>query len=380
MKILIVSLWYKPHVGGVVETMDNLASGLRKKGHEVSFLIEGPENQIVLSGQDHGSPIYSFRIRDFAFGSIRSMIAAALMYYPTVRKLSRFFREHRFDIVNVHYPTSRHVHFLPLKNSSFKKLVVSVHGSDVRLGLGNGGKGRAFTSRLISNADSLIACSQYLLDRTIHAVGGLNTATPSVIYGGVRSIWTDRETEAANDKTKYFLAVGSLRDVKGMDILIRAVARMDNIYSDYKLNIVGDGKLRQYLEELVTELGLENRISFHGQLDHTSLRDLYEGCLFCVIPSRDEGLSLVALESQANCRAVIASCVGGLPELIEDGVNGLLFEAENEQQLCEAIVHLIENPDLAKAMGCQGRQQVSANFTWDKNIERYNKLFGELID
>jgi glycosyltransferase involved in cell wall biosynthesis len=200
-----------------------------------------------------------------------------------------------------------------------------------------------------------------------------------VIYGGAKSNWTEREVVDPCLKGKYFLAVGSLIDVKGMDILIRAMARLGDKYNEYNLRIVGNGELRGHLEKTVVELGLKERVVFSGELNHQSLIKLYEESLFCVIPSRSEGLSLVALESQAACKAVIASKVGGLPELIKDNVNGLLFEVGNEEQLSQRISYLIDNPDLAAAMGREGRSQVSKDFNWERNTEEYCNLFDELI-
>jgi len=258
-------------------------------------------------------------------------------------------------------------------------LVLSVHGSDVRYHTTTG-RGSRFVFRrfLMGRADAVVACSKSLLDDALSIAGGSFKGRGEVIYGGVEPSWLDDSGIPADGD--YLLAVGQLRDIKGFDVLIRAFRTVSDHFPAMRLCLAGEGPLRNGLRELAIRLGLEDRVEFKGHLDRPALRTLYRHARLCVIPSFNEGLSLVALEAQALGKAVVASRVGGIPELIDSGANGLLVAPGDPRALAGAIEELLNNPEKARQLGEIGRARVRDRFTWAANGRRYLDLFNLLID
>jgi len=151
--------------------------------------------------------------------------------------------------------------------------------------------------------------------------------------------------------------VGTLDGPKGVDVLIEAWTRVIEDVPQAQLVIAGDGPLRESLVARCTSLGLNRTAEFVGHLSSSRVRALLDRCACLVVPSRSEGLGRVALEAMARARPVVASKVGGLPELVEDGRNGLLITPEDPEQLAAAIVGLLQDADKLVEMGREGRRR-----------------------
>lgn len=228
----------------------------------------------------------------------------------------------------------------------------------------------------MGRADAVVACSQSLLNDALAIGGDLFSGRAEVIYGGVTKNWLAETAPTA--ESDYLLAVGQLRVIKGFDVLIRAFRAVSRRFPGLRLCLAGEGPLQNGLHELAARLGIEEKVEFKGHLGRSELRDIYRGARMCVIPSFNEGLSLVALEALALGKAVVASRVGGIPELIDSGENGLLVEAGNSRQLADTIMDLLSRPEEALRLGANGRARVLDRFTWEINGRRYRDLFSEL--
>ncbi|MFQ5796118.1 MAG: glycosyltransferase family 4 protein [Candidatus Bipolaricaulia bacterium] len=171
------------------------------------------------------------------------------------------------------------------------------------------------------------------------------------------------------------LYAGMLRPVKGVHVLIRAFKIVADRHLTARLWIAGDGPERGRLEQSVTQLGLDERVSFLGFLDQTTLKHHMERSSMVVVPSLSEGLSRVAVEAMACGTAVIGSAVGGLPELIRDGETGVLVPPDDVEALAERISYLIEHAHLAAEMGERGREFVVKRFS----NRSYSESFAEML-
>jgi glycosyltransferase involved in cell wall biosynthesis len=136
---------------------------------------------------------------------------------------------------------------------------------------------------------------------------------------------------------------------------------------------VGDGPLRASLEAHARRLGLRERVVFAG------VREDVAGVLalldVVVLPSHTEGLSNVLLESMAMARPVVATAVGGNPDVLRDGVSGRLVPARDAEALAAAVVGLLEDPVRARAMGCEARRVVEREFSRQRMVEAYEALY-----
>lgn len=171
--------------------------------------------------------------------------------------------------------------------------------------------------------------------------------------------------------------VGRLSEIKRQDVLIRAFARIRGGVPDAHLILVGDGPLRQSLGELAGRLGLDARVHFAGFRPHSApyLRamDVF------ALTSRSEGMPQAALEAMVVGLPVVASRVGGLPELIDHGRTGFLVEPGDEPGLAEALLELLSDPGRSGRMGEAGRREVEAKHDIGRMADEYHRDYLELL-
>lgn len=155
------------------------------------------------------------------------------------------------------------------------------------------------------------------------------------------------------------LFVGALDRHKGIDVLLEAWIRVEEEFPEADLIIAGDGPWRNRLERLVQELWVQGGISLAGQVSRSDIKEYLDDSSLLVLPSRSEGLGRVILEAFARGRPVVATAVGGIPELIEHGHNGLLVPPEDPSALADAIVELLSDRRRIRAMGRRARELVA---------------------
>ena len=148
--------------------------------------------------------------------------------------------------------------------------------------------------------------------------------------------------------------------------------------SDTDMVIAGDGNDRAQLERQVAELGLREVVDFIGWVAPDKVLDLINSATIVLLPSRWEGLPSVALQASMMARPVLATSVGGLPEVVVHGETGLLIPVEDTAALAEAIVFLLEHPQEAIQMGETGRRRVQDVFNWQRCVDAYDDLYQNL--
>lgn len=177
-------------------------------------------------------------------------------------------------------------------------------------------------------------------------------------------------TGGAGEGAPRILFVGRLVKRKGVDDLLRAVEALESDYGDLMLDIVGDGPERSSLENLVAELGLQHRATFHGNLVGVPLLQRYQQCSIFAMPSRAtdrdvEGFGTVFLEAGWFAKPSLGTSSGGIPEAIVNGSTGVLVEAGNPTQLASALRGLLDDQALRRKMGQKARDRVLREFTWE---------------
>lgn len=175
-------------------------------------------------------------------------------------------------------------------------------------------------------------------------------------------------------------AVGRFHPVKNFPLLIEAMGRLKNSAPSARLFIIGGSTaspLYPALQKQVDELDLNSTVTF--LFKRNDIADILNAFDSFVLPSKSEGLSLSILEALSTAIPVIASRVGGNPELIDEGKNGLLFESENADELSKAIRTLIENPGIQKSMRKLARQTVVDHFTHSGMINKYNQTYADIF-
>jgi glycosyltransferase involved in cell wall biosynthesis len=173
-------------------------------------------------------------------------------------------------------------------------------------------------------------------------------------------------------------AVAGFRPEKGHDVLIDAMRLLGTAAPAATLLLLGDGPLRGAVERSVARLGLADRVIFAG--GRRDVDRLLPACDLVVLPSREEGVPVSALEAMACGLPVVATRVGGTPEVVEEGRTGLLVPPCDARAIAAAVLHLLRNPERARSLGKEGRDRVLARFEAREMVRRTTDLYGDLME
>jgi glycosyltransferase involved in cell wall biosynthesis len=169
------------------------------------------------------------------------------------------------------------------------------------------------------------------------------------------------------------VTVGRLIPIKGHDVLLRAFADARREVPALELEVVGDGPLREQLQALARDLAVAQAVEFSGRVAPAA--PAYERAAVVVVPSLGEGFGMVALEAAERGRAVVASAVGGLPEIVDDGRTGRLVPPGDGAALAAAIVELVTEPERVAELGEAARERALGEFSLDRCADRIDALY-----
>ncbi|MDE3042956.1 MAG: glycosyltransferase family 4 protein [Nitrospirota bacterium] len=379
MNVLIVLPWDQ-EFGGVASVVGNVARQLEKKGHHVWFFHLGESDSLRAKVTKWNFPGYELNLRTPYVSDcpVKSVIGFSVYLCPTLYQLYTMLVRNNIDIVNIHYPISNGVYFTLLRKLLRFKLVISVHGADL---LPKGIPEDRYPKPLqllMNSADWLVAPSQSMLDAVLTKFPRLQTKA-STIHNAVNMNEFELSGPGELQQGQYILCVALHQPRKAIDVLIKAFKIFSQTHTEVELWLVGDGPLRGQLEDLAQQLGLNEQVKFLGLQDRTGVRKLLRQCRFVVLPSRAEPFGIAILEALASGKPVVASAVGGIPEIIEDGKNGILVEPENPQALCDAMTTVWNDRELAERLASAGYATVKQHFQWDTAAARYEATFMKLI-
>jgi len=244
--------------------------------------------------------------------------------------------------------------------------------------------------------DHIITVSEYLKDDTLKYFS--ERIKFSTIYSGVdterfkplppESVERIRKKYNIPPERKVILYVGRLVPDKGVHVLLKAMQETVKRHPEALLVVVGshlfyrERRTTPYIFKLkMMSAKIRNNIIFTGYVPYlTEIHNIFAMSDICVVPSVwQEPLGLTNLEAQSCGRALIASRIGGIPEIVHDGETGILVKPNNQSSLTEAINTLLENEELRTALGRNAREHVLANFTWDHTAERCENLYDDLF-
>lgn len=174
--------------------------------------------------------------------------------------------------------------------------------------------------------------------------------------------------------------IGLLKEVKGIDLLLKSIPIIKKSITDIYVYIAGSGPLENELKLLVKKLDIEEEVNFLGFVSGDEKYSYLKSANVCVFPSIYEPFGIVIIEAMACGKAVVASNVGGIPFIVEDGKTGLLFEPSNVEELAEKIIELLENRKFRMKIGAAGKEKAK-EFKWDKiaitTAQHYQEFISE---
>jgi len=286
----------------------------------------------------------------------------------TLLRLAARLRRDRVDVLHTHLSSASLIGSLAARLAGVPA-VATVHGLNRRT--------------CFMYARHIIAVSQAVRGHLL--AQGVPQSRITVIYNGVdlgryrQAPETDslRARLGVGAGVSLIGAVGRLGSEKGHAYLVEATAILIKREAlPVRLLIVGDGRNRHLLEQTARRCGIAQDVTFAGfQRDVTSYQAALD--IFC-LPSLKEGLSLSALEAMALGKAVIASRVGGTPEVVVDGETGLLVEPADPEALARALAALLQDPQRAREMGEAGRERVARIFDLERVVDQVEKVYARM--
>ena len=383
MRILVLNYEYPPLGGGAAVATAALAQGMAESGVKVDVVTSstqggterrsaGRDDELIQQG---GLRVYRVRSRRVGVHQAGMLGAASYLVsaLPVVRRLLRL---HRYDAVHIFFslPTGA---LLPFINLRGVPVIVSLRGSDVpgydpyNIRVQCAHRMLAPLTRWIwRRADRVVAVCESL---------GRLTAAPGLEYNVVPNgvdlkLFHPPEVAGRGDRGPLrCLAVARLVERKGLGELLRAFALLER--GRYQLEIVGKGPDERILRDLAARLGLAQEIHFAGSLDQAGVARRYREADLFTLPSSAEAFGNVFAEALASGLPIVGSNIGGIPELVEHGVNGLLVTPGNPRSLAHAIRYLADDPQLREEMRVRNRAKAEANLKWSQVTRRYLAIY-----
>lgn len=373
--------------------MHAIVQALAARGHEIDVLLPqhagfvAPDEGVARFVAYRYSP--SERWTPFGFGQtvdgaskIRPRVLPLLPVVVVAfrMQIARLLRAHRYDILHAHWvvpngwlaarPVQRHE--VPL--------VVSLHGSDVSLAERHAVLARMATTTFAA-ASAVTAASDDLARRAV-ALGADRFSTHTVRYGVDCDLFAPRfrdpglrERLGVGDGAFLVVSVGRLVEVKGFRYLIEAACRVEGIH----VAIVGSGDLRADLESEAT--CLRAPVTFVGDLRHDLVAEVLGAADAVAVPSvvdsrgRVDGLPNTLVEALSAGRPVVASAVGGIPEVVTDTANGLLVPEKDVDALARALSKLSSDAELRNRLGKEARRRAVRDLGWDATAEAFERVY-----
>ncbi|MBC7327224.1 glycosyltransferase [bacterium] len=360
-KIKVLQVIPPVGIGGAERLVVDLAKYINKDEFEVAVLSLG--NQLA--------EIYQEELRESQVPSIFIKVQTA--FHPlTIYRVTRFLLRFKPHIIHTHLKAIRYV-ILP---SLFSPVLAHIHTIHSIARRDTSSPFNRFINRIAFKCFGVKpVCVSKEVANSIKAVYGVEALR---IYNGVNlSRYFAERPREKKDQTVYVLNVGRMKKEKNHKLLLEAFNKVRSKDSRARLIIVGDGELKPALEGKVRQLGLNGAVSFHGW--RNDVPELMRDCDIFVLSSDVEGCPEVVLEAMASGKPVVATRVGGVPELVEYGITGFLVPPQDSDALAESMLRLIKDSELREEMGRRGREKAIKGFALSIAIQRYEELYKRVI-
>jgi glycosyltransferase involved in cell wall biosynthesis len=261
----------------------------------------------------------------------------------------------------------------------------------------------------LRKADLILGCSRYITGKIRQSFPSL-AGRCQTLYNGVdlATFINDPEKDEKRLELKQLLFVSKVSPEKGLHVLVEAFKKVVQKNPCVRLEIVGslnawpmrlfiwlseDSKVQKlasfhrkgslsYLDHLkhkLVSLNISNNVTFHGRMQHEQVVKFYQAADVFVLPSFTEAFNMDIIEAMACQVPVVATKVGGNPEIVEDGKTGLLVESGDSRALANAILELLSNEDLRRKMGKIGRKRVES-LSWDSIVTNLLRLYKDMVE
>lgn len=302
--------------------------------------------------------------------------------FSLIKKLAQEIKKNKINIIHAHQYTPYFYGVLAAILAGKCKVIFTEHGRhypDERRP-----KRVIFNQILNIFTHSITGVSRFSTDSLV-AYEAFSKRKMQVIYNGIRTelfdVGVDRDAKrkelGLNSEDKVIGIIARLQPVKDHAMLLRAFQRVCSQMPQAKLLVIGDGQLRQQLEILAQSLDIAQNTRFLGV--RRDIPELLKILDVFVLSSLSEATSVTLLETMAAGVPIVATRVGGTPEIVLEGKTGLLVPRQDDQAMSVALIEMLNNLNKAKEMGVAGKKRVHELFTLDKMNHSYSKLYSSLM-
>jgi N-acetyl-alpha-D-glucosaminyl L-malate synthase BshA len=365
-----------PTYGGSGAVATELGLDLARRGHQVHFIT-------------YDSP---FRLRGYTERVFFHQVETRMGRYPLfdhfpytlalASKQHEVVLREQLDLLHVHYAiphaTTAYLAREMLKGQRPLQVITTLHGTDITL-VGQESSFYAITRFSIEQSNGVTAVSNYLKDETYRAFGCVNCdvrVIPNFVnLQEYRPGDPGYRSKIAPEGHKVITHVSNFREVKRVKDVVRVFARVTRAMPA-TLIMIGDGPERVDAENEARELGVNTDVRFLGRLD--SVASLLQASDLFILPSQTESFGLAALEAMACGSPVVASRAGGLQEVIDDGVNGILEPVGSVEAMGRRAVELLRDPERHAAMR-RAAIAKAEEYSADRIVPMYESLYKEVL-
>ncbi|MEE9152448.1 MAG: glycosyltransferase family 4 protein [Thermoplasmata archaeon] len=389
MNILQLCIRFPPAPGGAENHVYHISKELIERGHDLQVFTSDLYTEVPFVRIETPAPIYDgVPVKRFKSYSLKGE-----MHYVFIPSMMGALLKGKTDIIHTH----SYGYFQTTAGSFAKKLkdiplIITPHfhppwsmwGGERRKGL------RKIYDRLfgksVMDATDIVIChsenEKELLANFSIPDEKVRIVPAGIDFNRFKTVPSpDHFRDSYNITGRIVLFVGRLASNKGLRYLIDAMPQIISEFKDTTLVLMGEDEgQRRSLEQGAEKLGIKDKVVFTGYItDDELFKSAYSACDVFVLPSEYEAFGLVLLEAMACRKPCVATSVGGVPEVIEDGKTGVLVEYGSSERLAGAIIELLGDENRRKNMGRAGRERVRENFKWPRIVDQLEGIYEELI-
>jgi glycosyltransferase involved in cell wall biosynthesis len=399
LRIICPTYWYPQHATDTQATyVHDINRHLVRRGHSVTVVTPGDPSLPSRETFD-GVEIVRFPLHlptDLTYGRVAQSKVGLVGRLGRLVVMARYLEAQRrailvqaeakgADVIHAHWaiPTG------PAAVVAARQLqvpsIITMHGGDVYV---NREQGYDFPTRryvrpvlrwTLQNAGALTAITDDCRQHALRA--GAPPERIRLVFNGtdLRRFSPGEDGAGAQPYGRHMIfACRQLFPRKGIRFLLEAAAQLKPQFPDLQVVLAGDGFERPALAQLAEALGIGTNVTFLGWVANSDLPPYYRAAAVSVLPSLEEGFGIPAAEAMGCEVPVVASDAGGLPEVVEDGVTGLVVPRGDSTALARAIGSLLADPERRRRMGQAGRERALRLFDWDRSAEQFEELYREV--
>lgn len=368
MRILYWTSVFWPYIGGVETHGVKFLQTMQERGYEFAVATSHASLDLPDEATYNGVSIHRFQFLESLKTGMMDQI------YDICKKVTQLKKDFKPDLVHISLNDPSFFFHLHTANTHPSPLLITIPVAPAVEWIDR----KSLFARVLNTANWVTTCSAAIVEDIRKLMPDI-TPRLSVIYNGLDSPPIEPQALKFTDPT--ILCLGRVVEDKGFDLALEAFTSVKERFPDANLVIAGDGPARSGLENRAAELSISKSVNFIGWVNPENVPELINSATIVVVPSRwREAFGLVALEAALMSRPVVATRVGGLPEVVLHGQTGLLVEKEDHNALAEAISYLLDNPEGAVKMGNTARLRARKVFSWRSYVDAYETLYKKLIE